>query len=166
MPAAITIRNPLWRVSQAFFPVNQGFELSQAPRSYSGAPQLCRINAQVLTICPFQAYAWRFPHIRPQHGQTSTLGSLMMFLVPPKKSLRNGSFRIESKQNGLGKHIALAFDDDNKLDDLETFWVAQTGTKVVLKESVPNRAILDKRVAVAKSEDRATEFDITGVALG
>ena len=82
--------------------------------------------------------------------------------IPVERIGPDGKF----DQSGLAKRVALAFDDDSKLDDVETLWVAQTGTKVVLKGSVPSKAVLDKMVAVAKATDGATEVDTEQVTVG
>ncbi|MTJ12928.1 BON domain-containing protein [Anabaena sp. UHCC 0187] len=79
--------------------------------------------------------------------------------VPPERMGLNGEY----DQNGLAKRVALAFDQDPDLDDIETLWVAQTGSTVVLKGQVPSEDILDKMVAVAHRVDGSTDIDTTQV---
>ena len=72
----------------------------------------------------------------------------------------------EFDESGLAKRVALAFDEDPQLDDVETLWVAQLSSKVVLKGKVPSQSILDKMVTVAKGVDGATAVDTSQVDVG
>jgi hypothetical protein len=72
--------------------------------------------------------------------------------IPPERLGLNGEY----DQSGLAKRVALAFDEDSQLGDIDTLWVAQTGTTVVLKGRVPSQDILNKMVAVARSVHGAT----------
>lgn len=72
----------------------------------------------------------------------------------------------EFDESGLAKRVTLAFDEDSELDDVETLWVAQLSSKVVLKGKVPNQAILKKMVTVAKGVDGATAVDTSQVEVG
>ncbi|ESA35134.1 phospholipid-binding protein [Leptolyngbya sp. Heron Island J] len=72
----------------------------------------------------------------------------------------------EFDESGLAKRVTLAFDEDSQLDDIETLWVAQLSSKVVLKGKVPSQAILDKMVAVAKGVEGATAVDTSQVEVG
>ena len=72
----------------------------------------------------------------------------------------------EFDESGLAKRVTLAFDEDSQLDDVETLWVAQLSSKVVLKGKVPNQAILDKMVAVARDVEGATAVDTSQVDVG
>lgn len=72
----------------------------------------------------------------------------------------------EFDESGLAKRVTLAFDEDSELDDVETLWVAQLSSKVVLKGKVPSQDILDKMVAVAKGVDGATAVDTSQVDVG
>ena len=82
--------------------------------------------------------------------------------VPDYKVGLDGDF----DESGLAKRVALAFDEDNQLDDIDTLWVAQTSATVVLKGKVPSQAILDKMVTVAKGVDGATAVDTSQVEVG
>lgn len=67
--------------------------------------------------------------------------------IPPERLGLDGEY----DQSGLAKRVALAFDQDSQLGDIDTLWVAQTGSTVVLKGRVPSQDILKKMVAVARS---------------
>lgn len=72
----------------------------------------------------------------------------------------------EYDQSGLAKRVALAFDQDPQLGDVNTLWVAQTGSTVVLKGKVPNQAILTKMISVARSVNGTTAVDTSQVTIG
>lgn len=72
----------------------------------------------------------------------------------------------EYDQSGLAKRVALAFDEDAALTDVEGLWVAQTGSSVVLKGSVPSQEILDQMVAVASGVNGATDVNVDAVNVG
>lgn len=82
--------------------------------------------------------------------------------TPPERVGLNGEY----DQSGLAKRVALAFDQDPDLDDINTLWVAQTGGTVVLKGKVPNQQILNKMVSVAKSVSGATGVETDQVSIG
>ena len=81
--------------------------------------------------------------------------------VPPERMGLNGEY----DQSGLAKRVALAFDEDPQLDDVDTLYVAQTGGTVVLKGQVPNRQVLDKMVSVARGVNGATSVDTSQVTV-
>ncbi|MEM9149938.1 MAG: phospholipid-binding protein [Cyanobacteria bacterium P01_F01_bin.3] len=82
--------------------------------------------------------------------------------VPDYKVGLDGNF----DESGLAKRVALAFDEDSQLDDIDTLWVAQTSATVVLKGKVPSQAILDKMVKVAKATDGTDAVDTSQVEVG
>lgn len=82
--------------------------------------------------------------------------------VPDYKVGLDGDF----DESGLAKRVALAFDEDNQLDDIDTLWVAQTSATVVLKGKVPSQDILDKMVKVAKGVDGTDAVDTKQVEVG
>lgn len=82
--------------------------------------------------------------------------------VPPERMGLNGEY----DQSGLAKRVALAFDEDAGLDDIDTLYVAQTGTTVVLKGKVPDQQILSKMVSVARGVNGATAVDTSQVTVG
>ena len=68
----------------------------------------------------------------PQQAPTATES------IPPERVGLNGEY----DQSGLAKRVALAFDQDPQIDDIDTIYVAQTGGTVVLKGKVPSQDIL------------------------
>lgn len=72
----------------------------------------------------------------------------------------------EYDQSGLAKRVALAFDQDAQVKDIDTIYVAQTGGTVVLKGRVADRAILDRLEAIARGIPGATAVDSTQVTVG
>ncbi|WP_026099967.1 BON domain-containing protein [Fortiea contorta] len=82
--------------------------------------------------------------------------------IPPERLGLNGEY----DQSGLAKRVALAFDQDAQLDDMNTLWVAQTGGTVVLKGQVPSQDLLNKMVSVAKAVNGADAVDTTQVKIG
>jgi hypothetical protein len=72
----------------------------------------------------------------------------------------------EYDQSGLAKRVALAFDEDTSVTDVETLWVAQTGGSVVLKGSVPSQEVLDRMVELASGVSGATDVSIDQVTVG
>lgn len=82
--------------------------------------------------------------------------------IPPERVGLNGEY----DQSGLAKRVALAFDQDGQLDDIDTLWVAQLGTTVVLKGKVPSQDILNKMVTVANGVNGATAVDTNQVQVG
>ena len=81
--------------------------------------------------------------------------------IAPAKVGLDGEF----DESGLAKRVALAFDEDNDLDDEDRLWVAQTSSKVVLKGTVSSQATLDKMVEVAKGVNGATDVDTSQVTI-
>lgn len=81
--------------------------------------------------------------------------------IPAERVGLNGEY----DDSGLAKRVALAFDEDSTLDDIETLWVAQTGSTVVFKGTVPNQQILDRMVSVAKGVRGAKAVDTTQVKV-
>jgi osmotically-inducible protein OsmY len=81
--------------------------------------------------------------------------------IAPERVGLNGEY----DQSGLAKRVALAFDQDPELDDVDTLWVAQLGTTVVLKGKVPNQQILTKMVSVARGVNGATEVTTDQVTV-
>ncbi|WP_410175585.1 phospholipid-binding protein [Limnoraphis robusta] len=81
--------------------------------------------------------------------------------IPSERVGLNGEY----DESGLAKRVAYAFDQDNQLDDIETLWVAQTGSTVVLKGKVPSQDLLNQMVSVAKKVDGAASVDTSQVTV-
>ncbi len=88
-------------------------------------------------------------------------GSSQQQIAPERVGL-NGEY----DQSGLAKRVAAAFDDDSQIDDIETLYVAQTGTTVVLKGSAPDQGKLQRMVEVARKVNGATAVDTSQVKVG
>lgn len=82
--------------------------------------------------------------------------------IPPERVGLDGEY----DQSGLAKRVALAFDQEAGLNDIETLFVAQTGSKVVLKGKVPSQDLLDTMVSVAQRVNGATSVDTSEVTIG
>ncbi len=81
--------------------------------------------------------------------------------IAPERVGLNGEY----DQSGLAKRVALAFDEDSELDDIDTLWVAQTSSTVVLKGTVPSQDVLNKMVSVAKQVNGASNVDTNQVTV-
>jgi hypothetical protein len=82
--------------------------------------------------------------------------------VPLERVGLNGEY----DQSGLAKRVALAFDEDAALTNIDTLWVAQTGSSVVLKGTVPSQEILDQMVTLASGVSGATDVSTDQVTVG
>lgn len=82
--------------------------------------------------------------------------------IPPERVGLSGEY----DQSGLAKRVALAFDNDPDIDDVDTLYVAQTGSTVVLKGTAPSQQILNKMIATAQKVHGATSVDADQVSIG
>ncbi|HEY9697777.1 MAG TPA: BON domain-containing protein [Trichocoleus sp.] len=82
--------------------------------------------------------------------------------IPPERVGLNGEY----DQSGLAKRVALAFDQDPGIDDVDTVYVAQTAGTVVLKGKAPSQDLLNKMVSVARGVNGATSVDTSQVTIG
>ncbi|MBD2120654.1 BON domain-containing protein [Trichocoleus sp. FACHB-262] len=82
--------------------------------------------------------------------------------IPPERIGLNGEY----DQSGLAKRVAQAFDRDPNVGDIETLWVAQTGSTIVLKGTAPNEQELQTMVAIARTINGATDVDTSQVTIG
>lgn len=82
--------------------------------------------------------------------------------IPPERLGLNG----EHDDSGLAKRVALAFDEDPEVADLDRVWVAQTGGTVVLKGEVPSQDKLNKLVQIARGTYGATGVTTDEVKVG
>ena len=82
--------------------------------------------------------------------------------IPPERIGVSGEY----DQSGLAKRVALAFDEDDQLTDLESLYIAQTGSTVVLKGEVPTADALNYAVEVAQGVNGATDVNADGVTVG
>lgn len=75
-------------------------------------------------------------------------------------------FDGEPDPSGLAKRVALAFDENPDVDDIETVYMAQKGSVIVLKGKVPSQEALDTLVSVAQEVDGVTEVEVDRVTVG
>ena len=98
----------------------------------------------------------------PAQSYSAPAASAATQTTPPERVGLNGEY----DQSGLAKRVALAFDEDPQLDDIETLYVAQTGGTVVLKGKVPSQDILNRMVSVARNVNGATGVETDQVTIG
>ncbi|MEG4073642.1 BON domain-containing protein [Microcoleus sp. Pol14C2] len=82
--------------------------------------------------------------------------------IPPERMGLNGEY----DQSGLAKRVAQAFDANPDVADIETVYVAQHGTTVVLKGTVPSQEIVSRLVTIAKGVKGATGVETDQVSVG
>lgn len=82
--------------------------------------------------------------------------------APPEQIGLDG----ESDPSGLAKRVALAFDENPDVDDIETVYLAQKGSIIVLKGKVPSPEALDKIVSVAQEVNGVTAVEADRVTVG
>ncbi|MBD2194949.1 MULTISPECIES: BON domain-containing protein [Calothrix] len=82
--------------------------------------------------------------------------------IPIERMGLNGEY----DQSGLAKRVALAFDEDRRFDSINTIYVAQLGTKVVLRGKVPDADTLSQLAEVAAGVSGATEVATNEVTVG
>jgi osmotically-inducible protein OsmY len=82
--------------------------------------------------------------------------------ISPERVGLNGEY----DQSGLAKRVALAFDQDPMVADVDHVYVAQLGTTVVLKGQAPSQEILNRLVEIANSVNGASAVDAAQVQVG
>lgn len=82
--------------------------------------------------------------------------------VPIERMGLNGEY----DQSGLAKRVALAFDQDSEVENIDSVYVAQTGSTIVLKGKVPSQQILSKLVSIARSVNGTTSVETNQVSVG
>ena len=97
-----------------------------------------------------------------KNHQASAPASTATASIPPERMGLDGQY----DQSGLAKRVAYAFDQDAQLDDVETLWVAQSNSTVVLKGKVPDQNLLNRMVTVAKGVNGASSVDTSQVTIG
>jgi len=73
--------------------------------------------------------------------------------IPAERMGLTGEF----DQSGLAKRVAFAFDNTPALANLDTVWVAQTGSVVVLKGHVTDQGLKDQLIEVARGVAGTTD---------
>jgi osmotically-inducible protein OsmY len=107
-----------------------------------------------------------FGHEKPADAQVNPTATVTNpetgETVPPERVGPSGEY----DQSGLAKRVVVAFESDSELSDLDGLWVAQTGSTVVLKGSVPSSDLLNKAVEIAKGVNGASAIDTNAVNVG
>ena len=101
------------------------------------------------------------PSYAPQSQAPSAHAQAPTESVPPERMGLSGEY----DQSGLAKRVALEFDEEPDLEDIDTIYVAQTGSVVVLKGKAPNQQLLNKMVSVAQRVNGATEVNSDQVEI-
>lgn len=107
-----------------------------------------------------EAPAYQAPVAAPQAQAQPAAAATQT--IPPERMGLNGEY----DQSGLAKRVAQAFDANPDVADIETVYVAQHGTTVVLKGTVPSQEIVNKLVTIAKSVNGATGVETNQVTVG
>jgi osmotically-inducible protein OsmY len=97
---------------------------------------------------------------KPQDAQVNATATDTS--IAPERVGLNGEY----DESGLAKRVALAFDQDANLTDVDSLWVAQTGGTVVLKGTVPSQDILSQMVSVAQGVSGASSVNTDQVTVG
>ncbi len=98
----------------------------------------------------------------PPSDSSKTHASAPTESIPPEQVGLDG----EQDPKGLVKRVALAFDEDPDVDDIETVYLAQKGGTVAFKGKVPSQAALDRLVSVAQKVSGVTGAEVDQVTVG
>jgi len=82
--------------------------------------------------------------------------------IPAERVGLNGEY----DQSGLAKRVALAFDQNPEVADIDSVYVAQLGSTVVLKGKVPSQEVLNKLANLARGVNGATGVETNQVTVG
>ncbi|MEH1834489.1 MAG: phospholipid-binding protein [Nostoc sp.] len=82
--------------------------------------------------------------------------------IPLERVGLNGEY----DQSGLAKRVALAFDEDSQFDEIDSVYVAQLGSSVVLKGEVATQEILAQLVETARGVSGASDVQSDEVSIG
>ena len=108
-----------------------------------------------------EAPAYQAPVASPQ-AQVQAQPAASAQTIPPERMGLNGEY----DQSGLAKRVAQAFDANPDVADIETVYVAQLGTTVVLKGTVPDQETVNKLMTIAKGVKGATGVETNQVTVG
>ena len=110
-----------------------------------------------------QAPAYQAPAASPQaQAQPVAQPAAATQTIAPERMGLNGEY----DQSGLAKRVAQAFDANPDVADIDTVYVAQLGTTVVLKGTVSDQEIVNKLVTIAKGVHGATGVETNQVTVG
>lgn len=111
---------------------------------------------------PQNAQANQQPAAQAYSAQPASQAPAATDSIPPERLGLSGEY----DQSGLAKRVALAFDEDPQLDDIDGLYVAQTGSTVVFKGKAPSQEILNRMISVARSVHGATSVETNQVTIG
>ena len=106
------------------------------------------------------APAYQAPVAEAQSQQAQPAASTQT--IPPERMGLSGEY----DQSGLAKRVAQAFDANPDVADIDTVYVAQLGSTVVLKGTVPSQDIVNRLVTIAKGVKGATGVETNQVTVG
>lgn len=117
-------------------------------------------NPENVEAAPYQAPV--APAQSQSQYQSQSAPAASTQTIPAERVGLNGEY----DQSGLAKRVAQAFDANPEIADIETVYVAQLGSTVVLKGSVPDRETVNKLVTIAKGVKGATGVETNQVTIG
>lgn len=71
----------------------------------------------------------------------------------------------EFNKSGLAERVALAFDQDPMLKGIDTLYITQDDSTVVLQGRVPQQTVLDRMVSVAMGVEGTTQVNAQEVEV-
>ncbi|BAZ09012.1 hypothetical protein NIES4071_08180 [Calothrix sp. NIES-4071] len=81
--------------------------------------------------------------------------------VLPENMGLDGEYDTE----GLAKRVAVAFDENPDIKDVQTLEIFQDGGTIILKGSLPNQSILEQMINVASKVDGTKAVDTSQVNI-
>lgn len=107
-------------------------------------------------------------HDENEHDEAAVISTPLQTDVDPMETPIPPEYvglKGELDRNGLAKRVALSFDNDPELQDIDTLYVAQMDSKVILKGVVPSQRVLDRMVQVAQGIDGTETVDTSQVTV-
>jgi|GEM_PF-6896345 osmotically-inducible protein OsmY len=71
----------------------------------------------------------------------------------------------EYDQSGLAKRVVQGFREDSNLAGIQTVYVAQSGSTIVLKGTAPNAEVLNQMVSVAQTVEGVSQVETSQVTV-
>ncbi|MEM8637955.1 MAG: hypothetical protein AAGG51_03925 [Cyanobacteria bacterium P01_G01_bin.54] len=82
--------------------------------------------------------------------------------IPPERIGPDGQFN----QSGLAQRVLFAFKSDPNLSQMQNLYVAQAGSKVVLKGQVSSQQLYNRAVQLAQAQNGCTQVDASQLSVG
>lgn len=92
---------------------------------------------------------------------TATLIKDSRTSIPAEKIGSDGEF----DSSGLAKRVAKALSEDSVLQSVSTIYVAQNGSKIIVKGMVSDQKILDRLLTIAQDVSDVSNVDISQVEI-